>query len=161
MAEKKVLTMEDLVRLLHTIILAYQQAIRGILGPSAAVFIHPVNSIVNQIQEKLDEQIIKGRNIDEVMKNYANLLMSSGYIKKATAEKLSPDGYLFKLEGCTCNKNGKTHMALGLTNAICPWAMIAQAIYSKFTGKKIKPAYTSYEKNLSVTEVTHQATASS
>ena len=150
---RKTLTLGDLATLLHTILFAYQKSVRDILGSGAAIFVQPVLTTVNLLHEKFNIPIIQGQNIEEVMENYAKLLMSSGLVKSATVEKLPQEGYVFRIEGCTLNPNGEVHELLKPEDVTCPLALVAQAIYSKASGKKIAATDTIYKRDLAVTEI--------
>lgn len=153
MEKRKTLALGDAATLLHAILFAYQKANRDILGPGAAIFVDPILDIINKISEKYDIAMIQGSDIDEVLENYVKILMMSGLAKRATIEKQPQRGYILKIEGCAFNQNNEVHELLTPKDVTCPWAMIAMAIYSKYTGRKIQVTDSTFEKDLSVTKI--------
>lgn len=139
--------------LLHSILFAYQKSVRDILRTGDAIFVDPVLDTVNKLHRKMGVTLSEGRNVDEVMENYAKRLMMLGLVKKSTIKKQSEEEYTLKIEGCALNHDGKVHELLKPKDVTCPWAITAQAIYSKSTGKNIAVTDSTFKKDLSVTEI--------
>jgi hypothetical protein len=149
----KKIALEEAVVLLHSILFAYQKSVRDILRTGDAIFVDPVIDTINKLHRKIGVSLSEGRNVDEVMENYAKRLMMRGLVKKSVIEKQSEEEYMLKIEGCALNRDGKVHELLKPKDVTCPWGIIAQAIYSKSTGKKVAVTDSAFEKDLSATGI--------
>lgn len=94
------LTELDFGTLFHSILFAYQKALKDILGTGSAVFVHPVLKTVARINEKQDVNLIEGKTIDEVFDNLSKLLEDSRFVREFRFEKLAPQKYVLHIDGC-------------------------------------------------------------
>jgi len=73
--------------LFHTILFAYQKALRDILGGGQATFVHPVMETIRKINEDYQLSLIEGRHIEEAFDSLSTLLVQSGTVKVVKFEK--------------------------------------------------------------------------
>lgn len=132
----------DIPTFFHSVLFAYQKKLKAILGSGEAVFVHPVLETINLIERENGFKLIRGEKLDEIMENFANDLMSTAFVKEASFEKLGPEKYLFKLDGCAFSE--QCHKLLEPKDVTCTYSLIAMAIFQLITGKKVKPAMSDF-----------------
>jgi len=133
----------DMTTLFHSVLFAYQKAIKQILGSEAAsAFIHPVLETVRKINEKKGVTLIEGKDLDEVLENLSRNFINTGLVKEATFQKIGSERYLFRIDRCLWAKS--VHKELELVDVTCPYALVAMAIFQEVTGKKVKVRESNY-----------------
>ena len=142
-AQKK-LEPQDIGTLLHGILFAYQKSLKKVLGTGDAIFVHPILDIIQTITKKTGVNLIKGRDIAEVFENLSEIMPTSGIVKEFRFEKLGPKRYILHVNGCVWAPH--IHEELDPADVVCPYALIAMAIFQKTTKTKIKVADSVYTK---------------
>lgn len=126
----------------HTILLAYQKALKDVLNSGQAVFIHPVLETIKKLDEELHVKLLDGKNADEVLENLAEQFIEAGIVKVFRIEKLNENKYKCTVDGCLFAQ--PTHRLLNPEDVTCPLAMLAMAAYEKTSGRKVKFNYSKY-----------------
>jgi len=128
----------DVVLFVHAILFAYQRAVRRMLGTGASIFIHPTLDLIRQIDEKRRLGLLKGKDLDDALANLTSLLLSTGVAKRVYVRKLSR--YRIELIVDDCVFAQHVHPFLEPRDVTCPCAVIAMAIFEKYTGLRVKLA---------------------
>ena len=126
----------EVMTLYHCVFFAYQKAVHDILGTGSDIFVSPLLDNVRRIIAECDVKLTESKTLDEAFKNLSRTFESSGVLKKYWVERLDPDGFILHIEGCCWAPY--VHRALKPKDVICPYALIAMAMFEKFVGK-VKP----------------------
>ncbi|MCP8307345.1 MAG: hypothetical protein H3Z52_01410 [archaeon] len=128
MSERR-LAQSDISVLFHSVLFAYQMALRNNLGeiPSAVITIRVV-PIIEGIIEKDFPELANAKNTDDALKKFADLLRASGFVLRANIEK-DGERYILDINGCVFA--GHVHKMLKLKDVTCPWAIFAMSIIQK------------------------------
>lgn len=141
----------DIGTLLHGILFAYQKAVKDILGTGAAVFVHPILSIIKRINKRTGVNLIKGRNIDEVFENLSKVMTTTRLMKEFRFEKVSPNTYILHVDGCVWAPH--IHKELNPKGVTCPYALISMSIFEEVLKCKVQIADSEYHENGTKTRI--------
>lgn len=127
------LILSDVSALFHTVLFAYQKALRDAIGENAtAVITWRTIPIIDGILGNASPELAGADDTDEALQRYADLLMASELVRKVSVER-DGDRYLLDIDGCAFAE--EVHPMLSPRDVTCPWAIVAMAIAQK-TGKR-------------------------
>lgn len=149
--EKFVIRKEEIAVLMHELLFAYQKSMKKILGSGAAVFLHPTLDIINSIRKQTGKSLLEGQNIDEAFETLSKTFSNSGIVKEFRFEKIEPTKYVLHINGCIWAPH--IHNYLKPKDLICPFALIAMAVFEGVTKNKVKAVDSEYLKNGSRTKI--------
>lgn len=129
-------TISDVELLSHVLLFVYQKAIRDLCILPHEYFTRHILSAVRKISDDMKIILVRGMNLDQAFENYSAILKNSGLVKNIWFEKLNHDEYMLHIEGCIYAK--RIHSILKPRNVVCRFALLAMAIYEKFSGNKVE-----------------------
>ena len=149
--EKFALRGEKIALFMHEILFAYQKSMREILGSGSAVFLHPTLDTLNKINKQARKSLTEGKNIDQIFGILAKTFSNTGIVKELRFEKIAPKKYVLYVNGCVWAPH--IHNNLKPKELICPFALIAMAVFGDVTKSKVKTVDSEYLENGSRTEI--------
>lgn len=126
----------DVVTLFHSMLVAYQTALRDILGTGKAVFVCPVLENFAKINETTGVHLLKGQSLHEALRNLSRTIKASGLVRDFRLEKLSAQEYTVNVDGCIWAP--EAHKKLNTKDLACPLALMAMSIVQAHSGNKVK-----------------------
>jgi len=134
MDEKEAIS--DVELLSHVLLFTYQKTIRALcILPHEYLTRHIIDSI-KKASGDMKIILVDGMNLDQAFENYSATLKNSGLVKNVWFEKLSSEEYMLHIDGCVYAK--RIHSILKPRNVVCRFALLAMAIYEKFSGYKVE-----------------------
>jgi len=130
------------VDLLHSSLIAYQLALRDILGSGWATFVHPVLENFTKLNEAIGINLEKGGNLDQAFQNFSNIIQSAGLVRELRFERLGKQKYYVHVEGCVWAP--QVHKKLNPKDLTCPFALMAMSIFQNSSHKKVKLTTSEY-----------------
>jgi hypothetical protein len=134
--------MIDVATLFHSLLFAYQQSVKELLGSGSAIFVHPTIETLNKVEKKRGLNLLKGKSLDEAYANLSNFFLKTGVVKEFTFQKVDSEKYVLKVDGCIWASH--IHEELKPEDVTCPYALLAMAVFEKVTGRKVKVADSNY-----------------
>ena len=142
---------EKIAMFMHEILFAYQKSMREILGPGSAVFLHPTLDIINRVNRETRKKLTENNDIQEVFGIISKAFLNSGIVKDFRLEKITAKKYVLHVNGCIWAPH--IHKSLKPNELICPFALIAMALFEDMTKSKVKTVDSEYLENGSRTEI--------
>ncbi|MFQ6068834.1 MAG: hypothetical protein ACE5KD_04735 [Candidatus Bathyarchaeia archaeon] len=126
----------NVTTLFHSMLLAYQIALRDILGTGRVVFVRPALENFAKINEATGVHLVKGKSLDEAFRNLSKTMKVLGLVKDFRFEKLGTQKYIVHVDDCIWAP--ETHKQLNTKNLVCPLALIAMSIVQAHSNNKVK-----------------------
>lgn len=126
----------DALALLHSMLTAYQIALKEILGSGQAVFVQPVLTNFVKINEISGAKFAQTKDIDETFQNLSDIFKSARLLQRFHLEKLSEQKYMLHVDGCIWAS--QLHKKLVSQGFPCIYALMAMSIFQTKTGGKVK-----------------------
>ena len=141
--------MMDIGTILHNLFFSYQKSLRNTLGTGAEVFVDPTINLLLNIEEEDRLKLVSSRNLEEALKNFGDFLVKSKVVKSYGIEKTGKEKYAFKIKECVWDRH--IHKTIEPKDVVCPFGMVAMALYKKFTGNTVNESESTYYSNGSET----------
>lgn len=132
----------DVVTLFHSMLIAYQMALRDILGSGRAVFVCPVLENFAKITEATGVHLAEGQSLDAAIQNLSKAIKASGLVKDLGLEKLGVQTYIVHVEECSWAR--KAHKRLNAKDLTCPLALMAMSVVQAHTANKVRATDSEY-----------------
>lgn len=129
----------DVSALFHTMLFAHQKRQDEYLGSGALLLVRPILQTIDHIHKDADINLLEGNNVEEVLDNFAKMIVETEVVEKAGVQKIREDKYVFKIDGCQYAEH--VHHLLDPKDVTCPFALIAMTLYQKSTGEIVKLNY--------------------
>ncbi len=142
---------EKIAMFMHEILFAYQKSMREILGSGSAVFLHPTLDIINRINKEARKNLTEGNDLQEIFGILSKAFLNSGIVEEFRFEKIAPKKYVLHVNGCIWAPH--IHKRLKPKELICPFALIAMALFQDIQKCKVKTVDSEYLENGSRTEI--------
>ncbi|MBC7131459.1 hypothetical protein H5T51_09690 [Candidatus Bathyarchaeota archaeon] len=126
----------------HTVLFAYQKALKDVLGSGHAALVPPVLTVIKKINEEYHVNLAEGETLNEAFDNLSRILVDTGIASAVSFEKLGGNCYKFIINDCVFAD--PTHRLLQPEDVTCPLAILAMVVYEKISGKKTKFTYSKY-----------------
>lgn len=133
--------MLDVGTLLHNLLFSYQRAVKTVLGSGSELFTHPALKTLLSIEDHTNLKLVNGKTLEEAMANFSQFLVNAQVARECSFKKVG-DRHCFKVDGCIWARH--IHNELKPSEVACPFALIAMALYHKFTGLAPKIADSTY-----------------
>lgn len=139
---EKGLAQSDVGALFHSVLFAYQKALRDVLGEvSSSIITGRTVPIIEKIIGKASPGLVQAEDMDEALKKFADLLMASELAGRADVKK-EGEKYILDIYGCVFA--GHVHDMLDPKDVTCPWGIIAMSIAQKTNKQKVKMALSKF-----------------
>ena len=123
--------MLDIGTLLHNLLFSYQKSLKNILGTGAEIFVDPtINLLLNMDQEN-NLKIVNSNTLEEALTNFGTFLEKSGVVKECNWKKTEEEKYVFNVRECVWAKH--IHKTIQPKDVVCPFGLVAMALYKKYT----------------------------
>lgn len=126
----------DVATLFHSLLVAYQIALKNILGTGRAVFVGPVLENFIKINEATGVHMVARQSLDATLQNLCETIKASGLVKDFRLEKLGAQKYMVHVDGCIWAP--EAHKKLEPKDLTCPFALMAMALVQAHSGNRIK-----------------------
>ncbi|MFX1294718.1 MAG: hypothetical protein ACFFD2_07670 [Promethearchaeota archaeon] len=141
-AGKKRFSVHQIAFILHGITFGYEGAARDLLG-TPALFKYVVPKTYEFLEKMMylmgfDMKKLEKMNLNEAMDAFMKTAAKIGMAEKIKVKWESDRTFIVESINCSTSKVRSTMKEEELTNAICPWAIIAAAIVNKITGKNLE-----------------------
>ena len=148
MSEKRSL---DVATLFHSMLIAYQMALRDILGSGRAVFVCPVLENFAKITEATGVHLAEGQSLDAAIQNLSKAIKASGLVKDLGLEKLGVQTYIVHVEECSWAR--EAHKKLNAKHLTCPLVLIVMSIVQAYTENKLMATDSEYSETGTKTRI--------
>ncbi len=126
----------NIIVLFHSLLIAYQIALRDLLGSGRAIFFCPVLENFTKINEMVGLETHKGQGPDAALQTFTKTIEDAGFVRNFSFEKLGELEYVLHIDGCIWAP--KIHKKFNMKDLACPFALMAMSIVQACSGKKIK-----------------------
>jgi len=141
--------MMDIGTIFHNLLFAYQKSLKNVLSSGSEIFVDPTINILLKIEAEEQLKLVNTKNLEEALKNFADFLVKAKAVGDATIEKLGEDKYVFKVHDCVWGEH--IHKRLEPKDVVCPYGLVAIALYKRFTGCTVNDRESTYYSNGSET----------
>jgi hypothetical protein len=148
--------MANIGTIFHNLLFAYQKSLKNILNSGSEIFVDPVINLLLQIEEEEKFKLVNSKTLEEALQNFADFLVKAKVVRASSFEKMGDEKYIFRVEGCIWANH--VHKMLNPKDIICPYGLVAIALYKKFTGNKVNDRESRYYSNGSETTLEPLAT---
>ena len=141
--------MMDIGTILHNLFFSYQKSSKKILGTGSEVFVDPTINLLLTIEEEDRLKLVSSQTLEEALKNFGDFLVKSKVIHSYNVEKTGEEKYAFRVNECVWA--GHIHKTIEPKDVVCPFGLVAMALYKKFTGSRVNERESTYFPNGSQT----------
>lgn len=141
--------MLDIGTIFHNLLFAYQKSLKNVLSSGSEIFVDPTINLLLQIEEEDRLKLVSSKTLDEALQNFADFLIKAKVVGACSFEKIGKDKYTFKVDNCIWA--GHIHKKLEPKDVVCPYGLVAMALYKKFTGNTVNDRESTYYSNGSET----------
>ena len=141
--------MLDIGTIMHNLFFSYQKSLRNVLGTGSEVFVDPTLNLLLNIEEEDRLKLVSSKTLEEALKNFGDFLVKSKVVHSCDVEKTGEEKYAFKINECVWA--GHIHKTIEPKDVVCPWGLVAMALYKKFTGNTVNERESTYYSNGSET----------
>jgi hypothetical protein len=140
----------DVGTLFHSLLFAYQKAVRDALGSGCEAFVHPMLATLRKIDEKRGSKLLKCESLDEAFAALSGFMLKTGAVKGFSFRRKGKE-FVLRVDGCAWASH--IHEELKPKDVTCPYALIAMAIFEKYTGEKPEETESKYFADGTETEI--------
>ena len=140
---------QDIGNLLHKLLFSYQKSLKTILGAGAESFVDPTIQVLLNIDEEDHLKIVHSDTIEVALTRFGTFLEQSGVVKECTWKKTGPEKYVFTVNDCMWAKH--LHKTIQPKDVVCPFGLVAMAIYKRYMLGTINERESTYSQNGSET----------
>src|SRR4030067_2478835 len=137
--------MMDIGTIFHNLFFSYQKSLKNILGTGSEVFVDPTINLLLNIEEEDRLKLVSSPTWEEALKNFGDFLVKSKVIQSYDIEKNGEEKYAFKINECIWA--GHIHKTIEHKDVVCPFGLVAMALYKKFTGSRENERESTYYSN--------------
>jgi hypothetical protein len=94
---------------------------------------------------------VEGTTLNQIFTNFSRKLIKAKVVEEAKFEEVAPSKYVLHIDRCIYAED--VHSMLKPKDVICPWALIAMAIFEMAEGKRVKNAWSEYSELGSKTRI--------
>jgi hypothetical protein len=141
--------MLDIGTIMHNLLFSYQKSLKSVLGTGSEVFVDPTINLLLSIEEEDRLKLVSSNSLDEALRNFGDFLVKSKVINSYDVEKTNEERYTFKVNNCVWARH--IHKTIQPKDVVCPFGLVAMALYKKFTGNTVNARESNYYSNGSET----------
>lgn len=156
LSEEQQKYLQDIGTLFHNLLFSYQKSLKLILGEGSKSFVDPVIKVLLNIDEEDNLKLVSSNTLKEALTTFAEFLEKSGVVKKCTWEETGVEKYVFRVYDCVWAKC--LHKTIEPRDVICPFGLVAMAIYKRYLKGSVKEHESNYYSNGSETVLEPQLT---
>ena len=141
--------MMDIGTIFHNLLFSYQRSLKNVLGTGSEIFVDPTINVLLNIEEEDRLKLVSSKTLEEALQNFADFLVKAKVAGACSFKKAGDDKYAFKVNDCIWANH--IHKALNPKDVVCPYGLVAMALYKKFKGNKVNERESTYYSNGSET----------
>ena len=141
--------MMDIGTIFHNLFFSYQKSLKNVLGTGSEIFVDPTINLLMNIEDEDRLKLVSSPTLEEALKNFGDFLVKSKVIQSYDIEKTGEEKYAFKVNDCVWA--GHIHKTIQPKDVVCPFGLVAMALYKKFTGNTLNERESTYYPNGSQT----------
>lgn len=130
MSEEQQKYQQDVGTLLHNLLFSYQKSLKTILGKGAESFVDPTIQLLLNIDREDNLKLVSSDTLEEALTNFAAFLEKSGVVKECNWKKTGYEKYVFNVHDCLWAKC--LHKTIQPKDVVCPFGLVAMAIYKRY-----------------------------
>jgi len=134
---------------MHAVFFAYQKTLKNLLNSGSAIFVDPIINLLLKIEDEERLKLVNSETLEEALQNFGNFLVKAKVIKACNIEKMNEDKYVFTVEDCVWA--GHIHRTIQPKDVVCPFGLVAMALYKRYTGGTVNDKESTYYANGSET----------
>src|SRR4030066_1226459 len=141
--------MMDIGTIFHNLFFSYQKSLKNVLGTGSEIFVDPTINLLMNSEDEDRLKLVSSPTLEEALKNFGDFLVKSRVIQSYDIKKTDEEKYAFKINDCVWA--GHIHKTIQPKDVVCPFGLVAMALYKKFTGNTLNERESNYYSNGSET----------